>query len=463
MLDTNLSHDLVIGLDRSDRKADLHFINTTTAETRSETLASSPENLRQWLLDLRQKHPKASVGICLEQPAGHLIPFLETYDWITLYPINPISLQKYREAFVTSRAKDDGKDAQFLADLLANHPHQLKAWRPQDSQTRLLQQLVAHRRAIIDERTALTNRLQALLKAYFPQALELCGEDLWRPLATAFLLKWPTLTAVQKAKATQLKEFYYLNGSRSQKLITQRLKLVEQAVAVSDEPALNQSFALRVQLVCRQLQEVVSTVKEYEKQIAQCFQQHPDREIFTSFPGAGPVLAPRLLAAMGSERERFDSANNLQRYTGIAPVTKQSGKMRHVHRRYLCPKFERQSFHEYAKESVLWSRWAAAYYLSQRSKGKPHHTAVRALAFKWQRIIWRCWQSHTPYKEETYEAALRKSGSKLVSLFGQIEVGKNPVKNPNQAQNRRDASKSETRPEKKTSSKTPAIIYPLDI
>jgi len=430
MLNTIPTHDLVIGLDRSDRKADLHFINTITGETRSETLASSPEKLRQWLLDLRQKHPKAKVGICLEQPAGHLIPFLETYDWITLYPINPISLQKYREAFVTSRAKDDDKDAFFLADLLANHPDKLKAWQPQDSQTRLLQQLVAHRRAVIDERTALTNRLQALLKAYFPQALELCGEDLWRPLGTAFLLKWPTLTAVQKAKPTELKEFYYLNGSRSQKLIEQRLKLVEQAVAVSDEPALNQSFALRVQLVCRQLQDVVYTVKEYEKQIAQCFQQHSDREIFASFPGAGPVLAPRLLAAMGSERERFDSANNLQCYTGVAPVTKQSGKTRHVHRRYLCPKFQRQSFHEYAKESVLWSRWAAAYYLSQRSKGKPHNTAVRALAFKWQRIIWRCWQSRTPYDEQRYEAALRKGSSQLLGLFNQIEVGKNPVKNP---------------------------------
>jgi transposase len=447
MLATNPTHDLVVGLDRSDRKADLHFINTTTGETRSETLVSSPENLRKWLLDLRQKHPHARLGICLEQPAGHLIPFLETYDWITLYPINPISLQKYREAFVTSRAKDDCKDALFLADLLANHPDKLNPWQPQDSQTRLLQQLVAHRRAVIDERTALTNRLQALLKAYFPQALELCGDELWRPLGTNFLLKWPTLTAVQRLKAAELKEFYYLNGSRSAKLIAQRLKLIEQAVAVSDEPALNCSFALRVQLVCRQLQDVVSTVKEYEKQIAQCFQQHPDRDIFASFPGAGPVLAPRLLAAMGSERERFDSANNLQRYTGIAPVTKQSGKMRHVHRRYLCPKFERQSFHEYAKESVLWSRWAAAYYLSQRSKGNPHNTAVRALAFKWQRIIWRCWQSHTPYKEEIYEAALRKNGSKLVGLFGQIEVGKNPVK--------AKSLKSENRPEKKTVQKRP--------
>jgi transposase len=430
MIHTQCSYNLVIGLDRSDRKADLHFIDTTSGQARSETVASSPEHLRQWLLALRQRHPKSNVAICLEQPAGHLIPFLETYHWITLYPINPISLQKYRETFVTSRAKDDGKDAQYLAELLLNHPDKLKAWKPQDSQTRLLQQLVAHRRAVVDERTALTNRLQALLKAYFPQALELCGEDLWRPLATAFLLKWPTLAAAQKAKPATLKQFYYLQESRSQKLIEQRLKLLEQAVAVSDEPALNQSFALRVQLVCRQLQQTVKTIKAYDAQIAQAFAAHPDRDIFTSFPGAGPVLAPRLLSALGADRERFDSASNLQRYSGVAPVTKQSGKTRYVHRRYLCPLFERQSFHEYAKESVLWCRWAAAYYLDQRSKGKPHHTAVRALAFKWQRIIWRCWMSRTPYKDQTYEAALSKNGSKLVSLFSKIEVGKNPVKNP---------------------------------
>ena len=107
----------------------------------------------------------------------------------------------------------------------------MKAWQPDDSQTRLLQQLVSHRRAVVDERTGLTNRLQALLKQYFPQALELCGEDLWRPLATAFLLKWPTLQSLQKARRRERQTFYYLQGSRSQKLIEQRLELIDKAVA----------------------------------------------------------------------------------------------------------------------------------------------------------------------------------------------------------------------------------------
>jgi len=201
-----------------------------------------------------------------------------------------------------SHAKDDGKDAQYLAELLLSHHDKLKAWQPDDSPTRQLQQLVSHRRALVDERTGLTNRLQALLKHYFPQALDLCGEDLWRPLATALLLKWPTLQALQRARPESLTQFYHLHGSRSQKLIEERLELLSKAVPLTDEPAVLQSHALRVQLICRQLQLLSKTIHQFETRIAEVFSQHPDRAIFQALPGAGPVLAPRLLATMAGKQ-----------------------------------------------------------------------------------------------------------------------------------------------------------------
>lgn len=428
---TTAPYDLVIGLDRSDKKADLCLIHTHTGQRRTVTMATDPEALWEWLAQLRQQQPQARVGLCLEQPAVHLVTFLEAYAWITLHPINPITLQKYREAFVTSRAKDDTKDAEYLADLLLNHHAQLPAWAPEDSATRAVQQLVFHRRAVVDERTALTNRLQALLKQYYPQALTLCGEGLWRPLATAFLLQWPCLQRVQQAKPATLIQFYHLHGSRSATLQQERLALIAQAVPVTDERAVIESFVLRVKLICRQLQPLQRTLTEFDAQIAAAYQAHPDHALFASLPGAGPVLGTRLLATLGANRERFAAnAAQLQRYTGVAPVTKKSGGSCRIHRRYCCPKFHRQSFHEYAKESVRWSRWAAAYYLQQRTKGCAHHTAVRALAFKWQRIIWRCWQNRQPYDEATYEAALRRHGSDLLNLFDRVELGKSPWKNP---------------------------------
>ena len=179
---------------------------------------------------LHQQYPQARVAVCLEQPAANLIVFLETYSWITLYSINPITLQKFREAFLTSRAKDDHKDARYLAELLLTHHDKFKPWQPSDSPTRQLQQWVLHRRAVVDQGAGLTNRLKALLKQYFPQALDLCGEDLWRPMATDFLLRWPTLQALQKAPQASVQEFYYLHGSRSQNLIGQRLEQIQKAI-----------------------------------------------------------------------------------------------------------------------------------------------------------------------------------------------------------------------------------------
>ena len=422
--------DLIVGLDRADRKADLCLIDTRSLQRTTLSIDTSPEALWEWLLQLRQQHPQARLGLCLEQPAGHLISFLETYDWITLFPINPITLQKFREAFVTSRAKDDAQDSFFMAQLVLAHSDKLKTWSPEDSATRAVQQLVLHRRAVVDERTGLTNRLQALLKQYFPQALGLCGEDLWRPLATRFLLKWPSLSALRKTRTATLKQFYYLHGSRSHSLLEQRLDLIAKAVPVTDERAVIDSFVLRVQLIARQLQLLQQTIVNFDKQIDQAYSQHQDYPIFKSLPGAGLILGSRLLGSMGSQRDRYTRANALQSYSGTAPVTKRSGGSCHIHRRYLCPKFHKQSFHEFAKESILWCRWAAAYYLQQRTKGCPHHTAVRALAYKWQRVIWRCWQNHTAYDDQLYEAVLRRRNSPVANLLDKVELGKSPFKNP---------------------------------
>ena len=199
---------------------------------------------------------------------------------------------------------------------------------------------------------------------------------------------------------------------------------------MTDETAVIGSFVLRVQLIGHQLQGMQRTIGQFDRRIATAYAAHPDREIFASLSGVGPVFGPRLLASLGSRRERYDSAAALQCSTGVAPVTKRSGHSCHIHRRYLCPKFQRQSFHEWARESVQWSRWAAAYYSQQRAKGGPHHTAVRALAYKWQRLIWNCWQDRQPYDEAKDEAALRKRGSPLGALLDGVELKKSPKKTP---------------------------------
>jgi transposase len=153
----------------------------------------------------------------------------------------------------------------------------------------------------------------------------------------------------------------------------------------------------------------------FDSQIEGVAQALPDYALFRALPGAGPTYAPRLLAAFGEQRERYRSAATMQKYAGIAPVTERSGKKCWVHWRLQCPKFLRQTFIEWAAETIPRSFWAGAYYRSQRNKGCSHQVALRALAFKWIRILYRCWQTGTPYDESTYLNALKRRGSPLLN------------------------------------------------
>ena len=109
----------------------------------------------------------------------------------------------------------------------------------------------------------------------------------------------------------------------------------------------------------------------------------------------------------------------MQTYSGIAPVIKRSGKQCWTHWRWNCPKFLRQTFHEFAKNSIPQSAWAKAYYELQKQRGKGHNAAIRALAFKWIRILHRCWKERRPYDENQYLQALKQHGSALWELIAQ--------------------------------------------
>ena len=102
----------------------------------------------------------------------------------------------------------------------------------------------------------------------------------------------------------------------------------------------------------RLIQALNPVIEKYEQRIQRVFDAHPEVKLFTGLPGAGPVMAPRLLAFFGTDRSRYAAALNVQSFTGIAPVTKSSGKSRVVYARAACPKFDRQTFHEFRNAST---------------------------------------------------------------------------------------------------------------
>ncbi len=162
-------------------------------------------------------------------------------------------------------------------------------------------------------------------------------------------------------------------------------------------------------------------IDQFDDEIEKLASGHPDYGLFQPLPGAGPILAPRLLVAFGEQRDRFKSAAAIQKYSGVAPVTERSGQKHWVHWRLQCPRFLRQTFVEWAGQTINKSYWAGEYYRQQRAKGCTYQAAVRALAFKWIRIIYRCWQTRTPYDESRYLRALKRRGSPLIKQAHMVD------------------------------------------
>jgi transposase len=411
-----------IGLDWGDRKHDVVLCDQRGGKPEHRELIQTPEAIDEWACSLRERFGGQPIAVCFEQSRAGIAYALLKYDFLVLFPLPPTRLARYRESFTNSGAKDDPTDAALLGDYLLRHRDQLRVWKPDSPATRELQLLSEARRDAVDLRTRLSNRLTAVLKRYFPQAVALVGDDVDRPLGCDFLSKWPTLAAAQAAAPATLRKFYYAHGSRNEERIAERLQLVKSAISLTTDRALIQAGVLQVQCLVGQLRALLKAIEKYEARLSELMDEHPDAALFRTLPGAGPALAPRLLVAFGTDRERFQSAAELQSLSGVAPVTKRSGKQCHVHRRWACPRFLLQTFHEFAHCSCKRSTWAKAFYLQKRSAGKGHHASLRSLAFKWIRILFRCWKTKIPYSEERYLESLRRSNAPLLAFLAAKET-----------------------------------------
>ena len=156
----------LIGLDWGSETHALYLHDCATGERETSTLAHTPEAIAQWAAALAERFPQRQIALCLEQAKGALIFALMAYPFLVLYPVNPATAARYRQAFKTSRAKSDPSDAQVCLELLLQHRDKLTPWLPDDPQTRELGRLLEHRRGTVDLRTLLTNMLRDALKSY---------------------------------------------------------------------------------------------------------------------------------------------------------------------------------------------------------------------------------------------------------------------------------------------------------
>jgi transposase len=405
----------LIGIDWADTKHDIceHPINTQ--KYHYCIIKSKPEALHDWAMSLKQRYPNQQIAVACELKKGPLIYALAKYNHLTLFTINPSSVANYRKAFTPSNAKDDPSDALIQVEILTLHMDKLTVIEPESAAMRSLAQLVEYRRSLVQDSVNLSNKITATLKNYYPQALEWFKEkDTF--IFCDFISKWPSLSKVKRAKKQTLLDFFNSHNSHYAQVNDARILSIKSAMPLTEDIGVIEPNQLLVEVLIAQYRVLLKGIESLDKAIKLGYKSHDDKVIFDSFPGAGPQLSPRLLVAFGSNRARYKDASELQKYAGIAPVIERSGKKMWTHWRYSCPTFLRQTFVEWAGFSIRYSFWAKAYYEQQKSKGKPHNSIIRSLAFKWIRIVFRCWKTKTPYDESKYLEALKRRGSPLLKF-----------------------------------------------
>jgi transposase len=371
----------------------------TAHQTPGKKPLSKPVPQTSWIGSINSEHAmeKGKLPSAWNRKEAPLLYALCQYDNLVLFPINPRTVANYRKAFQPSCAKSDPVDARLLVELMQKHPEKLQRWVSGCSQTRALRQWVESRRMLVGEKVRLTNWITASLKSYFPQVLD-WFEDKDTLVFCAFMEQFPSVIEAQAATPQQLTQFFRAHQAGRKSAIARRIQQIQEAgpPLTRDDAIVVPAQALTCALISL-LKVVLTQLNDFNAKIVTLFE----------------TLA-------GAERDRFSSAQAFMSYVGIAPVKEESGKKRWVHWRWSCPIFLRQIFVEWVNQSRRFSPWAQAFYQQQKRAGKTHQTAIRALAYKWGKILWRCWQDSTPYDEQKYLAALARKKSPLLTLLYQF-------------------------------------------
>lgn len=400
-----------VGIDWADDHHDVFITDDSAVKIDAFTIPHNAEgvySLQEKLLKLTAS--KEQVLIALETPKNLLVFSLLDKGY-TVYSFNPKAVDRYRDRYRVSGARDDSFDAMVIANILRTDRHQFRPIVPDSMLLRELKILTHDQQHLIRLKTKLINQIQSCLKDYYPVALQFFTE-IDQDITIDFLLEHPTAQAISVKKLTKfLKEHHYPKPEDKAKEIYSALTTSQMFV---EEYVIRAKSRFLVTLL-NQLQPLKAQIIEYQREIDNLFEQHPDKDIFKSLPGSGQKNAPRLLAEMGDNKERYLEARDVQCEAGTAPITDKSGKIKIVKIRFACRKFFRNTMYQFAFSSLKQSLWARNFYNSQRTTGKTHTQALRALGNKWLKIIFHLWKNNLHYDENRHLADIMRQQLTVVA------------------------------------------------
>jgi transposase len=387
-----------------DWSRDDHAVSVVDARGREivrHTVEHSAAGLRE-LIDVLAGAGCSEVAI--ERPDGPVVDALLAAG-LTVAVISPNQVKNLRGRYGSAGNKVDRFDAFVLADTLRTDRARLRSLTPDRPETVTLRRLGRARKDLISHRVGLANQLRAHLRIVFPGAVGLFAE-IDSPISLSFLTRFDTQDRADwlspKRLGAWLASVAY-SGKVDPTVLHARLLAAPRGLTGPDAAV---NAHITAALVAA-LSSVLEQIKHLSTQIDTQLDTHVDAHIFTSLPRSGRVRAARLLAEIGDCRARFPTPEALTCLAGVAPSTRQSGKIRAVGFRWACDKQLRDAVTDFAGDSRRANPWAADLYKKAIDRGHDHPHAVRILARAWLNIIWHCWQDNTAYEPTKHRALQR--------------------------------------------------------
>ena len=404
---------LFAGIDWSEKFLDFHLRTAEGKVLAEGRVKPGVEGMAELFAKLENHALASEIGVAIETAHGAWVQALLDRG-LKVYPLNPKTVERFREALSANGVKTDKIDRKVLAMFLATFHQENKPLRPDDPEIIQLRILCQDRLRLVEERSSKVNELGSILKCYYPSFPGLFG-GLDSDIALDFLQQYPTQKQMQKLSERRLRNWlsrhHYSFPSRIDGMVS---RLKQPVLPVAEH--LQQAKKTLICYLARSIKMLNSEIAERDRQINDHLDSLPESDWVRSLPGAGKVLAPALLACLGRDPQRFCSVAEARALMGTAPVTKASGSFRVVRFRRGCWKFARRTLQLFAEQSRHQCYWAQAFYEKQRNSGHKHHAALRALAHRWLKILLAMRQSGSLYDEDIFLNSQRRYLLKIPML-----------------------------------------------
>jgi transposase len=367
-----------------------------------------------WRVCEEKLKPFVSLAVAIEAGNIHAIERLARMGY-RVYVVHPKSSKAYRMRKQPTGSKTDKGDCLALAQALRFEGETWNEWSAPAPLSQELRTLCRDELALIGQRTALVNQLIHTLYDYYPTALE-AFDDWTAPSAWAFVVQFPTSALLVKAGKRRWENFLHAHRCYHECNYEKRLGMFAKAESFQGSDAMVAAKSTLAVALAKMLQTLEVQLSRFRERIEDCFLRHPCHAIFASLPGAGPKLAPRLLAEMMCMPDCTADPQWLQSQAGMAPVSYQSGQILVVYLRRHCNQFLRHAVHLWADQSRRASDWAQVYYRAHRAKGQSHACALRCLGMRWLRIVSALVRNQKAYDAALHEGNQRKHGSWIAAL-----------------------------------------------